>query len=118
MENFDDLIKQDLKWLFAIQKYCYHHHQFDNFMRGIVSKYPFQDIVLLLHIFFVLGIFEIGHDHFWLCSLNLAVTFAIRKLIAAKRPVEYNRALMPIADLSAESYGLVEHIVLSITEFI
>jgi hypothetical protein len=35
-----------------------------------------------------------------------------RKLIAAKRPVEYNRALMPITDIAAESYGYVFYLLL------
>lgn len=59
-----------------------------------------------VYLFFILGVLEIGHNHFWLCAVNLSTSFAIRKLLGAKRPVEYNRALMPITDIAAESYGL------------
>jgi hypothetical protein len=100
-----ELIKRDIAILFAIQDYCYQRPKLDALMRSIVSKWPHQDIVLIVYLFFILGVLEIGHIHFWLCALNLSTSFAVRKLIAAKRPVEYNRALMPITDIAAESYG-------------
>ena len=39
------------------------------------------------------------------CSANLVIAFIARKVIQAKRPVEYDLRLQPKSDLGADSYG-------------
>jgi hypothetical protein len=73
--GFEDVIRQEVRLLFAIQDYCRQHPQLDYFMSSIVSKHPLKDIVLLLYLFFVFGLVEVGHNHFWICMMNLPCAF-------------------------------------------
>jgi len=105
MSDFKTLIRNDMQLMRSIRNYCASNVDVDSVMRSIVSKNPFNDIVLILYFFVALGIYDIGRRHFWLVVLNLSVSFLLRKVIEAKRPVEYDRTLQPMTDTGAESYG-------------
>jgi membrane-associated phospholipid phosphatase len=74
-------------------------------MTSLVSKHPWYDICSLIWFIAAIGCIEIGWKHFWLVSANLFVSFVLRKIIQAKRPVEYDLRLQPMSDLGADSYG-------------
>jgi membrane-associated phospholipid phosphatase len=74
-------------------------------MSRIISKHPWQDISSMIWLIFIIGLLEIGSKHFWVVMLNLAACFLARKIISAKRPVEYDSRLQPLTDVNAESFG-------------
>jgi len=74
-------------------------------MSKIVSKYPWQDIGIIVWCFFVVGVIEIGRAHFWIAAFNLLFAVVARNLIEAKRPVEYDKRLVPSTDINSGSYG-------------
>ena len=74
-------------------------------MSKIISKNPWQDVVLVVWFFFVIGMLEIGFIHFWVASTNLLFALMARNLIQAKRPLEIDRKFQPRTDPNAESYG-------------
>jgi len=74
-------------------------------MNKLVSKYPWKDITIIVWCFFIIGLIELGIRHFWVVVLNATVASALRRIIEAKRPVEYDIRLQPLTDSSAESYG-------------
>jgi hypothetical protein len=80
MESFEDMIKLDIKLLFSVQHFCKSNPKFDQFMGNIVSKFPHQDIVLVIYLMFIFNFIEIGHNHFWVCIFNLFGSFC--KLIS------------------------------------
>lgn len=43
----------------------------DKRMSKIVSKYPWQDIGIIVWCFFIIGVIEIGRAHFWIAAFNL-----------------------------------------------
>lgn len=75
MSTFSDMINKDIELIREIQNYCYHTPRLSNFMARIVSKKPFYDIVIILYVFFFLGLYDVGVNHFWLVALNLSVIF-------------------------------------------
>lgn len=103
--SYGDMIERDLELLWKIQDYCYRTPWLDDRMSKIVNKHPWQDISAVIWFFFVIGLYEIGSRHFFIVMMNLGFAFCIRKLIAARRPVEYDIRLQPLTDIGAESYG-------------
>jgi len=103
--SYNDMIDRDLELLWKIQDYCYRTPWLDDRMSKIINKHPWQDISTVIWLFFGIGLYEIGSRHFFIVMMNLGFAFCIRKLIAAKRPVEYDIRLQPLTDISAESYG-------------
>jgi len=103
--NYNDMIENDLELLWKIQDYCYRTPWLDDRMAKIINKHPWQDISSIIWFFFIIGLYEIGSKHFFVVMLNLGFSFCLRKLVAAKRPVEYDNRLQPLTDLGAESYG-------------
>lgn len=126
MATYEDVVQKDLELLWSIQDYCYRTPWINSSLARIVSKNPLKDIVIILWGCFAIGLFDIGAKHFWLVTINATVAFGklvdallcfvlviflpfwivARKLIEAKRPVEYDIRLQPMTDLNAESYGL------------
>lgn len=104
--TYEELIEMDTKLLWAIQDYVFRRRWIDKRMAKIVSKYPYYDIGLLIWLVSVVGVFEIGKRHFWVVGINLGACFVLRKLVAAKRPVEVDIRLQPTTDIHPDSYGL------------
>jgi membrane-associated phospholipid phosphatase len=104
-EAFQELIRKDLVLLWKIQDYVYNWPSLDVGMAKIVSKWPWKDICTVIWLFCTIGTIEFKGRHFFLVIMNLAACFIARKLIAAKRPVEYDIRLQPLTDLGEESYG-------------
>ena len=103
--SFRIMIDTDLELLWRIQDFCYSRPSLDMWLAGIVSKYPWKDVCCIVWIFFAIGCFELKTKHFFVVMMNLVACFSLRRLVAAKRPVEYDARLKPLTDLSAESYG-------------
>jgi hypothetical protein len=100
------LIEWDLQIIFRVQKFMRRHPSLDRWFGNIVSKHPWQDICCLIWGLFAVGCYELGIRHFYVVMANLFSCYVLRKLIAAKRPVEYDIRLQPTTDMAAESYGL------------
>jgi hypothetical protein len=41
----------------------------------LINKHPFQDIVIVLYLFFAVGLVDIGKQHFWVVVTNLSLAF-------------------------------------------
>ena len=80
--------------MWAIQDAVYRRPWLDSRMAKIVSKYPWNDVGILVYLVSVIGAFEIGVRHFWVVTLNLVACYAARKLIASKRPVREYAGVM------------------------
>lgn len=102
--SFDKIIVEDLKYMSVVKDFCLSVPGLDNFMHRIVNKSPFQDIVLSLLPFFIVGLTDLGVKFFWIVASNLVIAFALRHIIEAKRPYEYNK-IKPISDISFYSFG-------------
>lgn len=74
-------------------------------MDSVVSVHPWNDICSVIWLISAIGVFEIGHRHFWVVAINLGVATFMQKMIQAKRPVEYNRKLQPKTDRGAMSFA-------------
>ena len=74
------MIEKDLELLWNIQDYFRRTSWLDSMMSKIVSKYPLQDIGVIVWCFFVIGVIEIGRHHFWIASFNLV--FAVGNYFA------------------------------------
>ena len=103
--SFKTMIATDLELLWSIQDFCFSRPTLDMRMAAIVSKYPWKDVCCVVWIFFAIGCIELKTKHFFVVAMNLVGCYVGRRLIAAKRPVEFDVRLKPITDLSAESYG-------------
>lgn len=103
--DFKKFIKDDLVNIRKIRNYCTSNPRIDSWMRSLINKHPFQDIVIVLYFFFAVGLVDIGKKHFWVVVTNLSFAFLVRRIIEAKRPVEYDRTMQPITDRNADSFG-------------
>jgi len=103
--SYQALVEKDLELIWSIQDFIYKRPWLDRRLAAIVSKYPWNDVVMLVWLSFGLGLMLIGAKHFWLCATNLALSFVLRKILASKRPVEYDVRLQPMTDLHADSFG-------------
>ena len=104
-QQFDALINADLALLWDIQDFIYKRPWLDSRLARVVSKHPWRDVCMVIWLFAALGVYQVGWHHFWMVTLNLGMSFAARKLIRAKRPVEYDERLQPMADLGGDSFG-------------
>lgn len=104
-ESFDNMIQNDLQLLWSIQDYCYNEEWINKHMLSIVSIHPWKDVCSIIWVFFMIGVVEIKTKHFFVVSMNLFVCYIARKLIRAKRPVEYDTRLKPLTDWGEDSYG-------------
>jgi len=103
--QYEELIEADLALLWSIQDWVYRRPWLDSRLARIVHKHPWNDVCVLVWLFAALGVYEFGAHHFWMVATNLLMAFVLRKLIKAKRPVEYDERLQPMTDLFEESYG-------------
>jgi hypothetical protein len=103
--SFDEVIEKDIELSWAIQRYVHSDRKIEEWMVRIISKNPLQDICAVVWLVAILGFIEMGWKHFWVVSSNLFFSWVLRKVIQAKRPVEYDRGLQPSTDKHSESYG-------------
>ena len=103
--SYQELVDIDVKLLWAIQDWVYRRRWLDTRLSKIVSRYPMYDVGIVVWLMAVIGVYEIGKRHFWVVTINLVVSFVLRKLIGAKRPVEYDDRLQPTTDIHPDSYG-------------
>jgi len=73
--DFKKLIKDHLLNIRKIRNYCTSNPRIDNWMRSLINKHPFQDIVVVLYLFFAVGLVDIGKQHFWVVVTNLSLAF-------------------------------------------
>lgn len=45
------------------------------------------------------------YKYYFICYLILIMFAVLRKIISAKRPIEYDKSLVPRTDTNPESYG-------------
>lgn len=103
--EYEDIVQKDIELHKLTLEYCARNPWINRNMKKIVSKYPWQDICVVVWIAFCWGVFEIGPKFFWVSCINLGASFVTRKLLEAKRPVEYDSSLRPTTDTNVESYG-------------
>lgn len=122
MSSYNDVVSKDIELLQLINHKIDQSNWLSDFFAKVVSKNPLKDVVLVLWFFFVFGLFEVGSKHFWVVIMNLIVVvrkckekfclyesltlfLAVRMMIEAKRPYEYDINLKPKTDLSSDSYA-------------
>jgi len=103
--SYAEMLEKDTQLLWSILDFFRRHKELDRWMAFIVSKYPWQDVVIVVWVFAVVGVVEIGWLHVWVTSTNLLVALAARNFLEAKRPLEMDRRFQPLTDTNAESYG-------------
>ena len=82
MSGYKTMIAKDLELLWSIQEYFRRTPWLDSAMSRIVSKYPLQDIGVIVWCFFMIGVIEIGRPYFWTTAMNLI--FAVGEYKAIK----------------------------------
>lgn len=80
MKSYSDVISKDLELLWSIQEYCYQTPWLNQRMASITSKNPLKDIVIILWVFYIVGLVKLGATHFWVVSINLAAAFGTNLL--------------------------------------
>jgi membrane-associated phospholipid phosphatase len=129
MSGYHEMIEKDIELLWSIQDLFRRTPWLDIGMSKIVSKYPLQDISMIVWCFFIIGVIEIGRPHFWNAAFNLLFAVVLRNLIEAKRPVEFDENFRPSTDLNSGSYGfpslesymsvvILGHLVISFKSFL
>lgn len=102
----DDTIRNDLyrlRWLL----HCISSNVLiSQFMNKITSKHPFYDISSIIWLFASIGVYLIGFEHFFMVSINLALVIILKFMIQSKQPVEYDKRLRPLTNISDSNYGL------------
>lgn len=74
-KKFDDVIQKDLQLMWSIQEYCHENIWIHENLAKIVSKNPLKDVVIIIWIFFIFGVIEVGISHFWVVMINLVVVY-------------------------------------------
>jgi hypothetical protein len=69
--SLTEIIEKDLELMWYIRRYCKSKPWIQNTLGIVVSKYPMRDIILLVWLLFIIGLFEIGQRHFWIISMNI-----------------------------------------------
>jgi hypothetical protein len=69
--SYDDMIEKDLELLYAVQDYITNTPWLHEFFMRIISKYPWKDVVIVVWFFFIIGVIEVGRNHFWIVAMNL-----------------------------------------------
>ena len=85
--RFEKVIEKDLELLWLIQDVCRRRPAFDRFMSKLVSKYPWNDIINIIWVVFVIGVIETGMIYFWVVLGNLVVVYC--KLVCILLPALY-----------------------------
>ena len=78
MSGYSAMIEKDLEFMWSMQDWFHKTPWLNAVMLKIVSKYPLQDIGMVIWCFFLVGVIEIGRQHFWIVSMNLI--FAVGKI--------------------------------------
>jgi hypothetical protein len=73
--EYEEIVRRDIEIHGEILDFCTRTPWIRDNMNMIVSKYPWQDICVLVTIAFCWGLFEIGPHFFWVCAINLGISF-------------------------------------------
>lgn len=103
--SYREMLERDTQLLWSIQDYFRKRKWLDVRMSQIISKNPWQDVVIVVWFFSAIALVEIGFLHFWVTAANLLFALMMRNLFQATRPMEIDRRLQPLTDTNAESYG-------------
>jgi len=74
-------------------------------LRQFISNNPYRDVSLLTWCLTALGWWEFGLKMVWLTVPSLFACAALRGVVQAPRPFEFDRRLRPLADRQPTSYG-------------
>ncbi len=69
------MIEKDLELMWSIQDYCRGTSWINDKMAMITNKNPLKDIVIIVWLFFIIGVLELGQKHFWVVTTNLIFSF-------------------------------------------
>ncbi|RYH24767.1 phosphatase PAP2 family protein [archaeon] len=105
MATYKEMVDKDIEFMYSIHDYCNRTAWLQDLMLLIVSNHPLKDVTTIMWIIHFIGIIELGSNHFWVVMFNLVVVVIARRILEAKRPVEFDPDLQPTTDLSAESYA-------------
>lgn len=101
----DQLIRNDLYRLRWLLHYINSSTSISQFLNQITSKHPFHDISSIIWLFASIGVYLIGFKHFFIVSINLVLVTFLKFAIQSKQPVEYDKRLRPLTNIS-DNYGL------------
>src|SRR5689334_11442232 len=73
--RFEQVIEKDLEILRSIDRLFRSNRILGIIAGSVVSKYPWNDISILIWIVFVIGIIEYGRTHFWIGIVNLGLCY-------------------------------------------
>ena len=73
--EYEDIVQRDIEIHWLVLEFCERNPWIRDNMNMIVSKYPWQDICVIVSIAFVWGLLEIGPHFFWVCAINLGISF-------------------------------------------
>ncbi len=75
MSSYDEMVEKDLQLMWSIQSFCHRTPWLNEKMAFITSKNPMKDIVIVIWLFFVIGVIELKEKHFWVAVSNLVFSF-------------------------------------------
>lgn len=73
--EYNDIVRKDLQLHWEILEFCNRIPWISDNLKIITSKYPWQDICIILWIACIVGVIEIGVHFFWVTSFNLCISF-------------------------------------------
>ncbi len=73
--QFLSFIKQDLQLLNHLSGRIRKHDGLSSFYSSVVSKYPWNDICLLVWVACFMSIVELGKKHMWVLIVNLVASY-------------------------------------------
>lgn len=100
-----DLVHAELRAIWAV-RHAFEGTVAGSFLRQFISNNPYRDISLLTWFVALVGMHEHGLKMFYLVAGNLFLSAALRALIRARRPFEYDLSLRPMADRQPAAFGL------------
>lgn len=103
--DYEDLVQSDLELMRLLLQWLDTRPIVASLMRRLINKHPWRDVCASIWVCALLGIIEVGANHIWVVSSNLSFAFVLQKVVAARRPVEFDRNMQPLTNLNAESFG-------------
>src|SRR4051794_21821179 len=74
MSSYEEVVQKDIQLMWSILTYC-QQPWISEKMDMIISKNPMKDIVIIIWLFYVYGLVEVGAKHFWITVMNLIFAF-------------------------------------------
>jgi hypothetical protein len=80
MSSYDEMLQKDTLLLWSILDSIRSLPWLESTFAKIISKKPWQDIVLILWLIFGIGLFEVGSPHLWVVSINFIFALGEKEL--------------------------------------